>query len=62
MAQTLRRAGNRIPIFMLTSLPKVAGMSVTKDNEMVHVDEFVEKPVSPRQLLDLVGRLLSGKR
>jgi DNA-binding response OmpR family regulator len=61
MAQALRRAGNKIPILMLTSLPKVAGMSFAKDAEMIPVDEFVEKPVSPQRLLELVSQLLSQK-
>lgn len=61
MAQALRRAGNKIPILMLTSLPKVAGMSFAKDDEMIPVDEFVEKPVSPQRLIELVSQLLSKK-
>ena len=62
MAQALRREGNKIPILMLTSLPKVTGMGLAKDDEMVPVDELVEKPVAPQRLLDLVSQLLGGKR
>ena len=61
MAQSLRRAGNKIPILMLTSLPKVAGMAFAKDDEMIPVDEFVEKPVSPQRLVELVSQLLTSQ-
>jgi two-component system, OmpR family, response regulator MprA len=62
MAQSLRREGNKTPILMLTSLPKVTGMGLVKDEEIVPVDELVEKPVAAKRLLDLVDQLLSRKR
>jgi CheY-like chemotaxis protein len=62
MAQSLRREGNRTPILMLTSLPKVTGMGLAKDGEMVPVDELEEKPVAPQRLLEVVNQLLGGKR
>jgi DNA-binding response OmpR family regulator len=62
MAQTLRRTDHKLPILMLTSLPRVSGMSLAKDDEMVPVDELVEKPVSPERLTGLVTKLLGMRR
>ncbi len=61
MAQELRRTGFKAPILMLTSISKVTGMAYGKDDVMVPVDDFVEKPVPPTTLVDKVNRLLSGK-
>lgn len=58
MAQDLRRAGNTVPIIMLTSVGKATGMSFGQDSEMVPVDAFFEKPVRPEDLLAKVGELL----
>lgn len=61
MAQELRREGNRTPILMLTSISRVTGMSYGKDNDLVPVDAFIEKPVDPGTLLQKVAELLQGK-
>jgi DNA-binding response OmpR family regulator len=61
MAQELRRTGFQAPILMLTSISKVTGMAYDKDNVIIPVDEFVEKPVPPATLVEKVNRLLSGK-
>jgi DNA-binding response OmpR family regulator len=61
MAQELRRTGFDAPILMLTSISKVTGMKYDKNNVMIPVNEFVEKPVPPATLVELVARLLSGK-
>jgi len=37
------------------------GLSIGKDDEMVPVDEFVEKPVDPALLVAKVDSLLAGK-
>lgn len=58
MAQDLRRAGNKVPIIMLTSVGRATGMSFGQDSEMVPVDAFFEKPVRPEDLLAKVGELL----
>lgn len=58
MAQDLRRAGNRVPIIMLTSVGRATGMSFGEDSEMVPVDAFFEKPVRPEHLLAKVDELL----
>jgi DNA-binding response OmpR family regulator len=59
MAQELRRAKFDRPILMLTSIGKVTGMSFGRDDEMVPVDEFLEKPIEPAVLVAKVKDLLS---
>lgn len=58
MAQDLRRMGHRLPIVMLTSVGKVTGMRFDRDDEVVPVDAFFEKPVAPAELLGRVSELL----
>lgn len=58
MAQDLRRKGVQTPILMLTSVGKTLGMDFGKDNEMVPVDEYEEKPIKPEKLLSKVEELL----
>ena len=61
MAQDLRRQGFKAPILMLTSISKVTGMSYGRDNDLVPVDEFQEKPVDPATLVAKVEQLLGKK-
>lgn len=58
MAQNIRRQGNKVPIIMLTSVGKLTGMEYGKDNEMLPVNEFFEKPVSASKLLEAVKKYL----
>lgn len=58
LAQKLRRKGIKIPILMYTSVSKTIGMEFGK-SEMVPVDDFVEKPISPDQLIEKVNNLLN---
>ena len=58
MAQELRRAGSAVPIIMLTSVGQVTGMSYDRDNDLVPVEVFFEKPVRPDELLKAVNGLL----
>ena len=61
-ARKVRRRGlTSLPILMLTSVNRAMGLSIGKDDEMVPVDEFVEKPVDPALLLAKVDSLLAGK-
>ena len=43
---------------MLTSVGKVTGMSYDRDNDLVPVDAFFEKPITPDDLLKKVAELL----
>lgn len=58
MAQELRRTGRTVPIIMLTSVGKVTGMRYGRDNDLVPVDAFFEKPVRPEDLLKKINELL----
>lgn len=59
MARELRSQSFSAPILMLTSIGKVLGQDFGRDDEILPVDEFVEKPVEPRVLLDKISELLS---
>ncbi len=61
MSRELRSQGFSKPILMLTSLGKVTGMSYGSDESMVPVDEYVEKPLSPVELVDKVADLLKRR-
>jgi len=61
MAQDLRRAGFAAPILMLTSIGRVTGLSYGKDEELVPVDAFHEKPIDPAALMSVVNDLLAAK-
>lgn len=62
MARDIRRAGNQVPILMLTSVNRALGLQIDKDEEMVPVDDFVEKPVDPATLVAKVNNLLEKKK
>ena len=59
MAQELRRMKFSEPILMLTSIGKVTGMTFSRDDEMVPVDAFEEKPISPHALVSKIRELLA---
>jgi len=61
MAQELRRKGFKTPILMLTNISKVMGMTYGKDDSLVPVDDFQEKPVHPAALIAKVNALLKKK-
>jgi len=58
MAQELRRKGFKAPILMLTSITKVTGMEYGRDDALVPVDDFQEKPIDPASLVAKVNALL----
>lgn len=57
LAQKLRREKIEIAIIMYTSVSKALGLEFAA-GEMVPVDEFVEKPISPNTLVEKVEKLL----
>jgi DNA-binding response OmpR family regulator len=61
LARKARRAGFKRPILMLTSVNRAMGLQIGKDEEMVPVDEFVEKPVDPDTLVEKVRWLLEER-
>lgn len=52
-----------IPILMLTAVTEQTGFGFdpSKDQEYLPVNEFLEKPVSPRKLIDMVRKHLPAK-
>jgi DNA-binding response OmpR family regulator len=60
-ARQARRQGNTLPILMVTSVNRAMGVQIGKDEEMVPVDEFVEKPVDPATLVAKVNSLLKER-
>lgn len=57
LAQKFRKDKIKTPILMYTSVSKAIGMDFGK-SEMVPVDDFVEKPISPDELVHKVENLL----
>ena len=49
-----------VPIIMVTSVSKVTGFAFDKekDQDFLPVSEFIEKPISPKQLKDIVRKYL----
>lgn len=58
LAQKLRREKNNVPILMYTSVSKTIGFEFGA-SDMVPVNDFVEKPISPDQLIEKVNLLLN---
>ncbi|GAB4287669.1 MAG: hypothetical protein Kow0098_04570 [Ignavibacteriaceae bacterium] len=58
LAQRLRKEGVETPIIMYTSVSKAVGMDYA-DSELIPVNEFVEKPISPDNLIKKVEKLLN---
>ena len=61
MARRIRQKGFDLPILMLTSVNVAMGLQIDKDDEMVPVDEFQEKPVDPGTLIKKVEQLLAAR-
>jgi DNA-binding response OmpR family regulator len=62
LARELRRKGHTLPILMLTSVNQAMGLRIDKDDEIVPVDEFMEKPADPTTLVEKVKQLLEGAK
>ena len=58
LAQKFRKMNIDTPIIMYTSVSKALGMEFGP-SDIVPVDEFVEKPISPEALIDKVEKLLA---
>jgi DNA-binding response OmpR family regulator len=62
MAQDLRKVGFDKPILMMSGISRVTGLSYTKDNQVVPVDDFLEKPVKPEVLIQKIDALLHRRK
>ncbi|HSD63233.1 MAG TPA: response regulator [Ignavibacteriaceae bacterium] len=60
LAQKLKREKIYTPVIMYTSVSKTLGLDFGK-SEIVPVDEYIEKPISPDELLAKVDKLLHAK-
>jgi len=60
-ARRARIEGHTLPILMLTSVNQALGLQIGPDEEIVPVDEFVEKPVDPDCLIRKVRWLLEER-
>lgn len=60
MSQKLRRQGLSAPVLMLTGMGQVTGMRFGRDEQVLPVDDFHEKPLAPSALVAKVGGLLAG--
>ncbi len=58
LAQKLRKENFTNPIILLTSVSKTIGFNYG-ENEIVPVNRFLEKPISPPKLLEEINKLLS---
>ncbi len=58
MAQELRRKACKSKILMLTSISRVTGLPYDRDDAMVPVDAYCEKPIHPAKLVAKVKELL----
>ncbi len=61
LAQKFRKENFKNPIIMLTSISKTLGFTYDK-NELIPVEKFLEKPISPQKLIDEVKNLLESGR
>ena len=60
LAQQFKKEEPKIPILMYTSISKTIGLQFGA-NELVPVDDFVEKPISSEELIQKVKKLLTIK-
>jgi DNA-binding response OmpR family regulator len=60
LAQKFRKENINTPILMYTSVSKAVGMDYGA-SEMVPVDDFVEKPITPEELIKKVEKLIVQK-
>ncbi len=61
LAQKFRKENISTPILMYTSVSKAIGIDFGV-SEIVPVDDFVEKPISPEELIQKVEKLLHVKQ
>jgi len=58
VAQDLRHRGVKTPIIILSSIGAVTGYKFGRDTEVAPVDDFVSKPIAPKDLVAKVKKFL----
>jgi len=58
LAARLKKKGVGVPIVMLSGVSKVTGYEYGKCSEVLPCTDFLEKPISPQQLINKVDKLL----
>ena len=58
LAQKIRKAGYDTPIIILSNINRISGMNYGPDEEMLPVNEFIEKPIEPAKLVEKVKKIL----
>lgn len=58
LAGRIKRKGIETPIIMLSGVSMVTGYEYGKCNEALPCQDFLEKPVSPQQLIQKVDKIL----
>ena len=61
LAQKFRKENIKTPILMYTSVSKTIGFEYGQ-GDLVPVDDFVEKPISPDELVEKVNNLLEKEQ
>lgn len=49
-----------VPVVMVTSIANSDYAVLFPDDETIHIDGFMSKPISPDKLLETVGKLIEG--
>jgi DNA-binding NtrC family response regulator len=62
MAQDLKKRGFISPIIMISGIGKITGLDYDKDDVMVPVDVFLEKPIKPDLLVNKINELLKVRK
>ncbi|MGB9912472.1 MAG: response regulator transcription factor [Candidatus Kapaibacteriota bacterium] len=60
LAMKLRKMGIKTPIFLLTSIAKVTGFDYGA-NDVIPIEEFLEKPVQSEVLIEKINKYLRQK-
>ncbi len=61
LAARLKKKGIKTPIVMLSGVSKVTGYEYGKCSEVLPCTDFLEKPISPQQLINKVDKLIKNK-
>jgi DNA-binding response OmpR family regulator len=59
IVQELRKSGFEKPILMMSNISKVTGLKYDRDDSIMPVDDFLEKPVKAQVLIEKVQSLLN---